>query len=92
MEFGTIATYLTHRWDEEEAVLERIMSHQGVYRYFKDNGNRLLADITAKRKLLLECENALDRTGREATMGRTILDFLAEPYADRDDFPRRRRS
>ncbi|MDX3110146.1 DUF6221 family protein [Nonomuraea angiospora] len=92
MEFATIAEYLEKRWEEEEDTLYRIMSQRGIYRYFQDNGDRLIADITAKRKILIECENALDRTGREATMGRAMLDLLAEPYTDRADFPGRRRT
>jgi hypothetical protein len=91
VEFVTIANYLTQRWEEEEATLDRIMNQQGSHRFFRENGGRLIADITAKRKILLECQNALDRTGKEATMGRAVLDLLAEPYADRDDFPGRRR-
>lgn len=90
MEFATIANYLTERWDEEESTLSRLMTQRSIFRYLRENGHRLLSDITAKRKTLLECENALDRTGREATMGRTMLDLLAEPYAGRDDFPGQR--
>jgi hypothetical protein len=91
VEFVTIANYLTQRWEEEEATLDRIMNQKVIYRYFQEHGDRLLADIVAKRKILLECENALDRTGKEATMGRAILDLLTEPYIDREDFPGRGR-
>ena len=92
MEFVTIANYLTQRWEEEEDTLDRLMTKKAMHRFLRDHGDRLLADLTAKRKILLECENALDRTGKEATMGRTVLDLLAEPYTDRADFPGRRRT
>lgn len=90
MEFVTIAEYLAERWEEEETDLYRIMNKKFVHRYFQDHGDRMLADIMAKRKMLMQSQDALDKTGREATFGRAMLDLLAEPYANRDDFPGRR--
>lgn len=85
----TIIDYLSERWEEEEAALSRIMNKKFVHRYFQDHGDRMLADIMAKRKMLMESQDEIQRDGSEASLGRVMLGLLVEPYTDRDDFPGR---
>src|SRR5690606_24277071 len=86
LRLATIIDYLTERWDEEEDDLDRLMNMRHQQRYLRENGYRLLADITAKRKTLAECRAAIGRDGDDAALARNVLNLLAEPYTDRADF------
>ncbi|RBQ21580.1 hypothetical protein DP939_02390 [Spongiactinospora rosea] len=75
--------YLRERWDEEEAELDRLLGMRRPQRYIRIHGERMRADIFAKRKILAECENM------DSNLARLVLTLLAEPYADRLDGPAR---
>ena len=89
MRLTAIVDYLSERWEEEEDALYRIMNKKFVHRYFQDHGDRMLADIMAKRKMLMESQDEIQRDGNEAGLGRVMLGLLVEPYTSRDDFPGR---
>ncbi|MFG3439916.1 DUF6221 family protein [Nonomuraea sp. NPDC047897] len=89
MRLTAIVDYLSDRWDEEDDTLDRIMSMKYVQGYIRVNGERMRAELTAKRKILIECQSAIQRDSEDAGLARTVLNLLAEPYADRGDFPRR---
>ncbi|MEU8278221.1 DUF6221 family protein [Microbispora bryophytorum] len=82
-----LITFLQARWDEEEDDLDRLMSKRLVQGYVRVHGERLLGDIASKRKVLAECVATI-RQGVSAGLAETVLALLAEPYADRSDYPR----
>ena len=86
-----IAVWLRVQLDEDERrapLAAEIMKSRATTRPF---GNRLLADIEAKRMLLLQFElrgNSVRATVQPSTGGvwDDLLRILALPYADRDGY------
>lgn len=82
-----LTPFLRARWDEEETELREMTGGGLVQGYLRHSGDRLLADIAAKRKMLAECEATI-RQAVSVGLAETMLSMLAEPYRDHPDYPK----
>lgn len=92
-----LIAFLRARWDEESTELDEMTGGALVQGYLRNHGERLKADIAAKRRILeqyracVEDFTHIHETVTEYTRRQVleeVIDLLAKPYAGRDDYPK----